>query len=263
MPQPILHWQTASAVFFVCVLLVASWMPNLATAARLRVASMGIGGVLLVLLSWLIPAHFVLHGWIVPPVLLLLGYWASGALFVAPMPRAEAVLLGIDRALGIQATAGRMPRAMVEVLEMAYVWVYPLIPVALALLLTVTRAPDVERFWTVLLVTDFVCFGILPWVQTRPPRALEPAEPWTSAVRPFNLRLLGAASIHVNTFPSGHAAEALAAALLLLDAPPAVVAWMTVNAVAISAGAVFGRYHYAADAIAGWAVALGVWLLFG
>ena len=36
---------------------------------------------------------------------------------------------------------------------------------------------------------------------------------------------------------------------------------MSVNALAISAGAVLGRYHYAADAIAGWAVALGVYFL--
>jgi hypothetical protein len=35
---------------------------------------------------------------------------------------------------------------------------------------------------------------------------------------------------------------------------------MFVNAAAISAGTVFGRYHYAADCIAGWAVALVVYL---
>ena len=263
MPHPTLHWQTASAIFFVYALVVASWMPGLAAAGRLRVASMGIGGVLLVVLSWLIPYHPVLHEWVLPPVLLLLAYWASGALFVAPMRRAERALLAIDRALHIRAAAARMPRPMVEVLEMAYVWVYPLIPVALALLLTTTTSPDVERFWTVILVTDFVCFGILPWVQTRPPRAVEPGEPWRSTIRPLNLRLLGTASIEVNTFPSGHAAEALAVGLLLLDAPAAIVAWMFVNAASISAGAVFGRYHYAADAFAGWAVALVVWSLLG
>jgi membrane-associated phospholipid phosphatase len=65
----------------------------------------------------------------------------------------------------------------------------------------------------------------------------------------------------VNTFPSGHAAEALAAALLCLDAPAPVAAWMFFNAAAISAGAVFGRYHYAADALAGWLVALLVYAL--
>jgi hypothetical protein len=36
---------------------------------------------------------------------------------------------------------------------------------------------------------------------------------------------------------------------------------MFFNAAAISAGAVFGRYHYAADAIAGWGVALIVYRL--
>jgi membrane-associated phospholipid phosphatase len=65
----------------------------------------------------------------------------------------------------------------------------------------------------------------------------------------------------VNTFPSGHAAEAVAAALLVADAPWPLSLWMSINAVLVSAGAVFGRYHYAADALAGWAVAIGVWLI--
>ncbi len=67
----------------------------------------------------------------------------------------------------------------------------------------------------------------------------------------------------MNTFPSGHAAEALAAALLVLGAPLPIVLLMFVNAVAVSAAAVLGRYHYAADALAGWAVALIVWLAVG
>jgi membrane-associated phospholipid phosphatase len=36
---------------------------------------------------------------------------------------------------------------------------------------------------------------------------------------------------------------------------------MSLMALAISAGAVLGRYHYAADVLAGWLVALVVWLL--
>ena len=75
------------------------------------------------------------------------------------------------------------------------------------------------------------------------------------------MRLVGAASIQVNTFPSGHAAEALAAALLVTGAPLPVVIVMWLNAVAVSAAAVLGRYHYAADALAGWAVAFLVWLV--
>jgi len=54
-------------------------------------------------------------------------------------------------------------------------------------------------------------------------------------VRRFNECLLGVASIHVNTFPSGHAAEALAAALIA-GASPAAFGMMLVCALAISAG---------------------------
>ena len=56
------------------------------------------------------------------------------------------------------------------------------------------------------------------------------------------------------------AAVCLAAALLVADAPWPVVVWMGANAILISAGAVLGRYHYAADALAGWIVALAVWM---
>ena len=43
-------------------------------------------------------------------------------------------------------------------------------------------------------------------------------------------------------------------------APLPIVLLMFVNAAAVSAAAVLGRYHYTADAFAGWAVALVVWL---
>ena len=110
----------------------------------------------------------------IPPLVLLIGYWTSGLLFVAPMPRIERVLLGIDRALDVRRAAAAVPHAVAEFLEIAYVAVYPVIPIALIIHLTTTGATDANRFWTVILLTDYVCFGMLPWIQTRPPRALEP-----------------------------------------------------------------------------------------
>jgi membrane-associated phospholipid phosphatase len=71
--------------------------------------------------------------------------------------------------------------------------------------------------------------------------------------------MLDASSIQVNTFPSGHVAEALAAALLVWGAPAPIVVTMSIAALAIAAGAVLGRYHYAVDAFAGWIVALVVY----
>ena len=60
--------------------------------------------------------------------------------------------------------------------------------------------------------------------------------------------------------PSGHAAEAVACVLLVAAAPWPVLLAVAVAAALVSAGAVLGRYHYAADALVGWIVAVGVWV---
>jgi membrane-associated phospholipid phosphatase len=252
-------WQLASVAFFLYVALVVLWRGWQRPSAR-RALGGAASGLLLVLVSLVADAPFLVQ-WIWPPLLLLIAYWSSGLLFVAPQPRQEAALRWLDDRLRVQGVSRRTPRAVGEILEAAYAGVYLLIPVALLVLLAFSLSPDPDRFWSVVLITDFVCFGALPWVQTRPPRALEAGEPWVSSVRRFNLRLLGATSIQVNTFPSGHAAEALAAFLLVLAAPLPVVVLMFLAALAVSAGAVLGRYHFLADALAGWGVALGVFLI--
>jgi membrane-associated phospholipid phosphatase len=256
-------WELASAIFFGYVAACALLVPGLASRRRWRVFVIAAAGLVVSLAATRLRLPPLLRDWVLPPLLLLVGYWSSGALFVAPMPRAERLLIRIDRMLRIERISAATPRLVAGFLEVMYVGVYPIIPVALVIHLLATPSPSARYFWTVVLVTDYLCFGTLPWLQTRPPRSLGARDPWSSSVRRFNLRLLGAASIRVNTFPSGHAAEALAAALLVSGAPWPWVAWMFFNAAAISAATVLGRYHYAADAVAGWAVALGVWLLLG
>jgi len=257
------NWEIASYAMFVYTAILAAVLRGLAPVVRAR-AFAGSGAALVVTAaSVLTPSNVFLHGWLLPPLLLLLAYWTSGLLFTAPMPHAEQALLQIDRVLQVRAISSAAPRWIAELLEFSYAAVYALIPIALMLHSRFTAYLDYDRFWTVILVTDYVCFAMLPWIQTRPPRAIEPGDPWRSSLRRFNLRLLGAASIRVNTFPSGHAAEALSAALLVSNAPSAVVAWMLFNAFAVSMGAVLGRYHYAADAFTGWLVALAVWLALG
>lgn len=253
-------WLAASAAYFVYVAVLATLMRGVAPRARLRAlgfVALGALGIAAVFAT----TSAVARTWLLPPTLLLLAYWATGPLFVAPMHGVERALQSVDDRLGIRRRAARAPLWLATFLELAYAGVYPLILIALALHMWFADRPDPDRFWAVVLVTDYVCFGTLPWLQTRPPRAIESAEPWRSALRRLNVRLMSTASIRVNTFPSGHAAEALAATLLVLHAPWPWVLWMFFNVAAISAGAVFGRYHYAADAVAGWIVALVVWAL--
>ena len=256
-------WQSATFSFFLYVAVVAA-LPGRPRPARLTTLYIGVAtGLLLTLGVSALPRQALLHDWLAPPIALVLAYWTSGLLFVGPNPEQEGALLALDTRLNILATARRMPAPLVPALELAYAGVYPSIPLALILHLLWVPDADPARFWSVILITDYICFAFLPWVQTRPPRALERVEPWNSAPRRFNVGMLGAASIQVNTFPSGHAAEALATGLLVLGAPWPIAAWMFLNALAISAGAVFGRYHYAADAFAGWIVAIAVWMAVG
>ena len=253
-------WSLASVPYFGYILLLAWGTPGLPSVSRRRAAASAAAGLALALAAGLTQT-FWLRGLVLPPLVLLIAYRASGFLWRGPMFGIESALAGADRALGVPGISRRAPRFVAEFLELAYGGVYPLIPIALVLHLVFSKNPDADHFWTIVLITDYICFGMLPLIQTRPPRNLEPGAPWHARLRVLNLNILNNASIGMNTVPSGHAAEALAAALLVLDTPPAIVAWMFFNAAAISAGAVFGRYHYAIDAIAGWAVAVGVWAL--
>jgi membrane-associated phospholipid phosphatase len=250
-------WQLGSLAFFAYTGLLAALLHGLTRTARLRAFAGSALGVCVILVSAVVSPQGLATVWVLPPAALLIGYWTSGLLFTAPMPRAERFLVDLDGRLRIHQIGARLPRAVVEVLEFAYSGVYPLIPVTLYLALR--QGINAEQFWATILLTDYVCFGMLPWVQTRPPRAIGLDAPWRATWRRVNLRLLARTSVQVNTFPSGHAAEALACALLVTGGPPLVTGLMFLIAAAISAGTVFGRYHYAADAIAGWAVALLAW----
>ena len=256
-------WIAASATFFAYVVACAALVSGLAPRRRARVVTLSGAGLVLCAGGHLLPHEPLLHQWILPPVLLLLGYWTSGLLFVAPMPAAERLLEAIDRAVGVDHVAAVMPRWSAELMEAAYLSIYPLIGLGFAAHLLGSTAPDSDRFWNVILITDFICFACLPWVQTRPPRALLNGGPWRARLRRLNLWLLGRVSIKVNTFPSGHAAEACVLALLLADLSWPLAGGMAVAAVLVSAGAALGRYHYAADVLAGWSVALAVWLTLG
>lgn len=258
-------WQLACVVYFLYVAILAVWRSPESVEGRRgarRAFTAAACGLVLTFTSRVVHGT-VLNDWILPPALLLIGYWSSGFLFVAPRPSQEAALRWLDDRVNVRAVAARTPRALAEAFESAYCGVYILIPIALVIHLTFAPQPNTDKFWAIVLVTDFICFAVLPWIQTRPPRALETGDPWSSSVRAFNLRMLGATSIQVNTFPSGHAAEGLAAALLVTAAPPTIVVGMFGAGLAVSAGAVLGRYHYLVDALAGWVVAVLVFVAIG
>ena len=249
----------ASVAYFLYVAVVGLVM-RLPARRRLLAVSVSSGGLALAATASRAEG-FWLESFLRPLLLLLVGYWASGTLWVAPQPRVERLLAAFDTTLDLPRLAARLPRILCELLELSYVGIYALIPIALLLYVGYAPDADPDRFWTVVLVTDYVCFAMLPWIQTRPPRALEAVAPCRSSIRTLNLGILGRTSIGVNTVPSGHAAEAMAIALLLMNAPAPIALLGWAGAILVPAGAVSGRYHYLLDVLAGWAVAAAVFLL--
>jgi membrane-associated phospholipid phosphatase len=251
-------WPVASLVFFAYVALAA--LRRGVTPGRRRRAWAGAAaGSTLALAAARLRPDAMANAVCLPAAALLIGYWTSGLLFVAPQPRVERALLAFDRWLRVDRVAAATPRILAELLELAYSGVY--VFVLLALVLALRAHVTAQRFWTIVLVTDYVCFGMLACVQTRPPRTLTGDPAWHAAWRTINRRLLDASSVQVNTFPSGHAAEALVAALLATGASGPVVTSIFAVALMVSAGAVLGRYHYALDALTGWTVAVTVFYL--
>ena len=204
---------------------------------------------------------------VVPSIVLLAGYWLSGLLFVRPNLPLERWLHAVDdRVLirsGVLERYRHSPDAVQSFFELSYLLVYVAVPAGATTMIVSGHPEHVDRFWTVVLLAEFACYGMLPWLQTRPPRVLEPGDGTeVGGVRRFNLGLVNQASIQVNTLPSGHAAGACATALAVLSVSTAAGIPFLFLAISISIATVVGRYHYLVDTVLGALVALAVWFMF-
>ena len=104
-------------------------------------------------------------------------------------------------------------------------------------------------------------YALYPFFPSEPPRAVFPAAdlPVMSALRQFNLAILGEYGIHMSVFPSGHAAAAFSSAFamrrLLPEHPWAGRRYLALASL-IAVATVYGRYHFAIDSLAGLGMAL-------
>jgi membrane-associated phospholipid phosphatase len=204
---------------------------------------------------------------VIPSLVLLVAYWVSGLYFTRPMTAVERWLLRMDDELlgrtGILRWYRSGPRVVREYFEVAYLLVYAVVPAGAVVLALNGMLDGVARYWLVVLLTELVCYGMLPWVQTRSPRSIEDvdAKDAASPIRRCNLVMLGRGSIQANTIPSGHAAGATAVALAVASAMPVAGAVFLVLAASITIATVLGRYHYVADSVLGVLVAVAAWVV--
>jgi hypothetical protein len=186
-----------------------------------------------------------------------IGYWIPVPLVPSRRGGAfEAWLIRTDGAL--RGAVDAMPRWLAYSVEIGYLSCFPLIPIAFAVVWTAGSEAEVARFWTAVLAAACACYVTLPWLVSRPPRFIDnrAADGVPTAVSRANVFVLGRVSHHLNTFPSGHVAVSVAAAIGAGRVVPLAGVVLGVIAAGVALGAVTGRYHFAADAALG--VGVGV-----
>ena len=264
-------------VAFALLLGVAAWVTGLTShplpmRRRWIVTGLAVIPIVVVCLGrlsavFLSPGHVSILRDCLAVALFLVPYWQTGEFFLEPNLKMQNRLLDFDRRLlpGIARKSGTERTVIGFLLEIAYLFCYPLVPLGLLAVYLTGRRDKAGGFWLVVLMSTYICYAITPFVPAFPPRSLSGdhadtsvTETSTSKARSFNRWILKRGSIHAISFPSAHVASAFAIALVLLRYALPVGVVFLVIAVLISLGAVVGRYHYALDVLLGAATALVV-----
>ncbi len=225
----------------------------------------------------------VVRDWL-PCVLILVAYRQSGLLFTPdPTHRLDHLFIAWDDLLLKQPWVAQVlswgAPWVQRYLEFAYFLCYPIVPLGLASLYLVRRSapalgarascpspsgttsgvgrsfgPAIEHFWTAVLLASFTCYLLFPLFPLTPPRELFNDIPGPRVVpmmRGMNFWLLGHYAVGASLFPSAHVAATTAMALTIRRYLPRF-GWIFIAiAASIALATVYGRYHYAADALAG------------
>lgn len=197
-----------------------------------------------------------------PLPLMLLAYREMG--WFAPAghsPALERAFEAWDKALlnqwGLRGAVEALGPALPSLLEVAYSLVYAIPAFSLAMLYGYRRRERVNAFLFAFLLGILASYALFPYFLSEPPRTVFPGQDFPSYDTPFrrfNWWLLGGYGIHTSVFPSAHVAGAFSAALAmlrLLGERPWVGRFLLLLAFLIALATVYGRYHYAADALAG------------
>jgi membrane-associated phospholipid phosphatase len=247
-------------IAYFAYLALVCWLRPIAMRRRLALGAIAAS---MILLALQIAAHapLVVRQW-APAAYILIGYYSSALVFVAPSPALESWLMAWDRRLlGEPATRfAAWPRPLLALLEFAYMGCFLVVGAGYLALTASGHASLADRYWTLVVGAELGSFAPLAIVQTRPPWAVE-RKPVLADRRVHDLasEMTQRFTIRVNTFPSGHVAGSLAVALAVAPVMPWAGAVFLALALWIALATVVGRYHYIVDAIAGALLTLALW----
>ncbi|MBM3773939.1 MAG: phosphatase PAP2 family protein [Acidobacteria bacterium] len=158
---------------------------------------------------------------------------------------------------GLKAAVEFFGPLLPALLELSYSLVYALAPFSMALLYGYGRRRRSERFLFIFVLGVLLAYAQFPFWPSEPPRTVFPGEDAPSLDTPFrrfNWWLLEGAGIHTSVFPSAHVSGAFSCAWGMMRALPDrkwAGRFLAVMAALIAVATIYGRYHYAVDALAG------------
>ncbi len=214
-----------------------------------------------------------------PAVLILVAYRESGLLLTPnPAHHLDHVFIQWDRAL----LQNRFIYALLQggapwlqhYLEFAYLFCYPLVPLGGAAVYFASRRSAagesaaarakraMDNFWVTVVLATLFCYAVYPLFPLTPPRVLfgdVPGPHVEPLLREWNFWLLDHYSVQACLFPSGHVAAATAVALAVRKHAPRFGALFLFLTASVALATVYGRYHYAADAVAGALVSMAAY----
>jgi hypothetical protein len=245
-------------VTYFSVLTVAAWFVPVPPARRLYATAVGLG-VSSLALAVALAAGPTARSWM-PHIYLIAGYWMPALLVPTSQGRRfEDWLRKSDE--GLRCRLPGVPSLFSPLLELAYLLCYPLVPLSFTVIWLNGDSGAAERFWLAVLLAGYACYATLPWLVSRPPRALLMPAPPSGALAGMNMLVLGRVSHQLNTFPSGHVAVAGAAVASVATVSEPAGALLGLAVAGISIGAAAGRYHYVVDVVLGLAVAAVAFLI--
>jgi membrane-associated phospholipid phosphatase len=158
-----------------------------------------------------------------------------------------------------------------SILELSYSLVYAVPPVTMGILYATGLRKRADAFLTIYVLGLFLCYGQFPFWPSEPPRAVFPGQDMPSidtVFRQFNLWLVENYGIHTSVFPSAHVSGVFAAAFAVsyVTQRRRLFSAYLIYAILVALATVYGRYHYAVDAVGGFVIGslawpLGAWLL--
>ena len=161
---------------------------------------------------------------------------------------------------GLRAIIESLGPLLPSILEISYTLVYSMAPFALAMLYLYQRRERAGALLFNFLLGVLAVYVLFPLFPSEPPWTVFPGQDYPACntiFRQFNVGMLSRHGIHASVFPSAHVAGSFCAAFAMIRLLPEkkwVGRLLLFLAVSITLATVYGRYHYAVDALAGFAI---------